>query len=348
MSPLVSVLIPAYNVEHLIVETIESVLAQTWQNKEIIIVNDGSTDDTLSVARRYESSIVKVIDQENRGQCASENRAFQESQGDFIEYLDADDLLAPDKLERQVKLLGGADSEFIASGEWARFFNSPDESLFIPELVWKSMNPVDWLICSWGDGGMMHGAAWLVPRRVAERAGPWNENLSLINDFEFFSRLLLASKGVKFCAGARTYYRSGHPGRLSASKSRSAMESAILSLELGTGYLLAIEDTPRARNACATVYQRFIYSAYPNALDLLDVAEAKVKELGGTNAKPRGTPLFQIISSMIGWKKATCVQQDLYKLGYDKLAPGRYLARLNRYLKHAKYRATLPYISPPR
>ena len=122
MKPLVSILIPAYNAEQWLAETLQSALAQTWQNKEIIVVNDGSTDCSASVARQFESCGVKVISQENKGASAARNRAFQEAKGDFIQYLDADDLLAPDKIERQVQLLGNEENyNCVTSGEWGRF-----------------------------------------------------------------------------------------------------------------------------------------------------------------------------------------------------------------------------------
>jgi len=328
INPLVSIVIPAFNVEAWLAETLESALAQTWQNTEIIIVDDGSTDNTLAVAKTFASSKVKVISQENKGQSAAENRALQEAQGDFIEYLDADDLLAPDKIERQIHLLGDSNSEFVASGEWARFYQSPEEALFISQPLWVDMSPIEWLICAWEGHYMMHGAAWLVPRHIAERAGCWNEKLSLINDFDYFSRILLVSQGVKFCQGARTYYRSGNTNSLSGSKSRKAWESAFLSLELGTNNLLDKEDSLRTRHACTTVFQRFIYEVYPDVPDLQEKAEAKVKQFGGSDLKPSGGPMFQLWSSLVGWKQAKRIQRFAYKNGYLKAAVGWNLSRL--------------------
>ncbi len=116
-SPLVSILIPCYNSEQWLAETIESALAQTWKNIEIIIVDDGSTDNSLAIAKSFESSIVKVISQENKGASTARNIALKEAQGDFIQYLDADDLLAPDKIELQVGLLeNNGDCNLVASG----------------------------------------------------------------------------------------------------------------------------------------------------------------------------------------------------------------------------------------
>ncbi|AFZ36145.1 glycosyl transferase family 2 [Stanieria cyanosphaera PCC 7437] len=326
-NPLVSILIPCYNSEQNLSETIKSALAQTWKNIEIIIVDDGSTDNSLALAKSFESSIVKVISQENQGQSASENKAFAESQGDFIEYLDADDLLAPDKIERQIKLLENSDS-FVASCEWSRFYKSPKEAMFISQPLWKDLDPVDWLVCAWEGHYMMHGATWLIPRKIVEKAGGWDERLSLINDFEYFSRVLLASEGVKFCSGARTYYRSGNTSSLSGSKSTKARQSQFLSLSLGTSNLLAKENSLRTRHVCATVFQRFIYEVYPDVPELSKQAAAKVKELGGSNLKPTGGLMFQFLSKLVGWQQAKKMQKLSYQYGYQKTAVGWKLSKL--------------------
>src|SRR5271166_3102837 len=102
MKPLVSILIPAFNAEAWIGDTIRSALAQTWQRKEIIIVDDRSTDQTLTLARRFASKEVVVVTQENQGASAARNHAFSLSQGDYIQWLDADDLLSPDKIAKQM------------------------------------------------------------------------------------------------------------------------------------------------------------------------------------------------------------------------------------------------------
>ena len=309
MKPLVSVLIPCYNAEKWLSQTIESVLAQTWDNIEIILVDDGSTDNSLAIAHQFESRGVKVIAQPNRGASAARNLAFNISQGDFIQYLDADDLLAPDKIERQLQLLLDGNLEYVAAAEWAKFYNSPQEAKFISDLVWTDKSPVEWLICSWEGGGMMALHAWLVPRKIAEVAGPWNEDLSLNDDGEYFCRVVLASKGVKFCSGAKIYYRSGNSSSLSATKSASAMKSAFLSFELGTNNLLAKESGNRTRHACATVFQRFIYDVYPSMPELIKKAEEYVDLLGGSDLQLTAGSRFHAISKLFGWKITRRIQR---------------------------------------
>src|SRR5207249_10697135 len=102
MTPLISILIPAYNAEAWIGDTIRSTLAQTWPRKEIVVVDDGSTDQTLQVARQFASRDVFVVTQVNQAASASRNKAFQHCQGDYIQWLDADDFLAPVKVTRHL------------------------------------------------------------------------------------------------------------------------------------------------------------------------------------------------------------------------------------------------------
>ena len=328
MKPLVSILIPAYNVEKWIGETIESALAQTWGNIELIIVDDGSKDNTLAIAKKYESAKIKVISQSNKGASAARNTAFQEAQGDFIQYLDADDLLAADKIKHQVQLLENANSNFVAAGEWARFYETSSEALFVPQILWADMSPVDWLVCAWENHYMMHPAAWLIPRKLADMAGYWNESLSLDDDGEYFCRVVLASQGVKFCWGAKSYYRSGISGSLSGSKSDKAWKSGFVSIELGMRHLLEVENTSRTHHACASRFQRFIYEVYPAVAELRKQAEENVKKLGGSDLKPQGGPMFQLLSNIFGWKYAKQIQNFVYKYGYAKAAWGWKLAKV--------------------
>ncbi|HEY9851383.1 MAG TPA: glycosyltransferase family A protein [Leptolyngbyaceae cyanobacterium] len=312
MTPLVSIIIPCYNAEFWIAETLQSALSQTWQSKEIIVVDDGSTDKSLAIIRKFNSPQVKVIVQKNIGASSARNRALKEAQGDFIQYLDADDLLAPDKIERQVQLLKNGNSDCVAAGEWARFLNSPKEAKILPQAVWNDMLPVDWLICSWKGGGMMPIHAWLVPHTIAQKAGIWNEQLSLNDDGEYFFRVVLASQGVKFCPGAKSYYRSEVKGSLSRKMSPSALASAFLSIELCTQHLLAREDSYRIRHSCAAAYQRFIYLAYPDVPELVQKAEAQVKLLGGSDFPIEGSRMLQFFSMILGWKVVKQIQKVIY------------------------------------
>src|SRR5436190_19861081 len=148
MEPLVSILIPAYNAERWIADTIRSELAQTLPRREIIIVDDGSRDQTLQVAQQFASSKnVSVVTQENQGASAARNKAFELCQGDYIQWLDADDLLSPAKIARQVEASDryGSERTLFSSG-WGYFYFRIAKASFIPTSLWCDLSPVEWLV----------------------------------------------------------------------------------------------------------------------------------------------------------------------------------------------------------
>lgn len=301
---LVSILIPAFDAERWLGQAIQSALDQTWRWREIIVVNDGSGDTTGKIARGFESAEVRVIEQSNRGASAARNVAFRESRGAFIQYLDADDLLHPEKIEIQMRRLARKEPGFVASGAWARFYADPGTARFVPEPVWADLDAVDWLVASWTGGGMMHPAAWLAPRDVVEEAGPWDETLTLNDDGEFFCRVLLASRGVTFCGEARSYYRSGLQGSLSATRSWPSHLSAWRATEASVAHLLAREDSLRTRRAGADCFQRLAFQFYPDVVDLVRSAEHHARQLGGSTLKYDGGRVIRCLSKTVGWKMA--------------------------------------------
>ena len=178
MQPLVSILIPAYNAEPWIADTIRCALAQTWPRKEIVVVDDGSADHTLAVARRFEVAGVKVVGQANQGASAARNAALGMCRGDYIQWLDADDLLAPDKIGQQLALLeGGAGPRTLLSGAWGSFGYRVSKAAFVPTALWEDLSPAEWLRRKLGQNLYMMNASWLVSRELTAAAGPWDTRL---------------------------------------------------------------------------------------------------------------------------------------------------------------------------
>src|SRR6266480_3226990 len=216
MKPLVSILIPAYNAEKWIGYTLESAVNQTWPHKEIIVVDDGSRDRTAEVARGFASKNVTVVSTENRGHSSAANTAFRLCQGDYIQELDADDLLAPDKIERQLAAVREGDSKrILLSSPWAHFHYRASRARFVPNSLWQDLSPVEWLLRKMGENLHMQNATWLVSRELAEEAGPWDSSLQYDQDGEYFCRVLLASEGTRFVPEARVFYRVSGSNRIS-------------------------------------------------------------------------------------------------------------------------------------
>lgn len=308
---LVSILIPCHNAAPWLAATLESALGQTHPRCEIIVVDDGSRDQSATIAAQFVSRGIRLVRQEQRGAAAARNTALRHARGEFLQFLDADDLLAPDKIARQLVRLRAAPYGRVAAGAWASFMDDPTSAVFKHEPVWTDATGLDWLVLSWSGGGMMHPAAWLTPRGVAERAGPWNEALSLDDDGEYFCRVLLASSGVCFCEEARSYYRRHATGSLSHRKSPAAWRSSHDVCRLLQAAALAHEDSPRVRRACALSHLRFAFHAWPYARSLARESLRAAHELDPHAPMPTAGPTFNFIARVLGWRAARTLQYYL-------------------------------------
>ena len=113
MNDLVSIIMPSYNTEKFIVDTINSVLNQTYKNWELIIVDDCSTDDTINIIKQFNDGRIKFFQNDkNSGAAISRNKALTEAKGKWIAFLDSDDLWYPEKLEKQIKFMKENDYHF--------------------------------------------------------------------------------------------------------------------------------------------------------------------------------------------------------------------------------------------
>jgi glycosyltransferase involved in cell wall biosynthesis len=306
MNPLVSILIPAYNAEEWIADTIQSALGQTWPRKEIVIVDDGSTDETLSVARQFASKEVIVVTQANQGAAAARNKAFFLCQGDYVQWLDADDLLAPGKINRQMEAWrDGLSSRTLLSSEWAYFICRPRSAKFIPSPLWDDLCPMEWLLRKMGQNLHMQPASWLVSRELTEAGGPWDTRLSLDDDGEYFCRVILASEGTRFIWGARSYYRwSGFQSLSNVDGSNKKFDSQFLSMRLHIGYLRSLEDSELARATCVRYLENWLPCFYPERMDLFKEAEQLVVALGGRPKVPRLSWKYAWIETLFSHRAA--------------------------------------------
>jgi glycosyltransferase involved in cell wall biosynthesis len=291
MKPLVSILIPAYNAEKWIGDTLQSAVNQTWARKEIIVVDDGSRDRTAELARGFTSKNVRVVSTENRGHSSAANYAFKLCQGDYIQELDADDLLSPDKIERQVVALQEVgDKRILASSPWASFYFRANRAQFVPNSLWQDLCPVEWLLRKMGENLHMGNSTWLVSREITEAAGRWDESLHYDDDGEYFCRILLASRGTRFVPQGRVYYRSSGSNRASyIGNSEKKMESLLRSMRLHIQYLQSLETSDRVRQACLKYIQSWSIACYPEAPEIFAELQAMASQLGGQLEPPRLT-----------------------------------------------------------
>jgi glycosyltransferase involved in cell wall biosynthesis len=327
MKPLVSILIPAYNAEKWISDTLRSALAQTYPHLEIVVVDDGSTDGTFQVVQKFEADGVRLVAQQNQGAAATRNAAYKLCNGDYVQWLDADDLLSPDKVQRQVEAAEQiSDKRTLLSCGWGSFLYRHYRTQFVPTPLWCDLTTTEWLVRKMSWNLHMQTGTWLVSRDLTEAAGPWNTNLLGDDDGEYFCRVLLASNGVRFVPEARVYYRASGAGSLShIGNSDRKKEAQWRSMKLHMNYLRSLEDTPRTRDTCITYMQNWLVFFYPERLDLINEMQSVAQEFGGNLQMPRLSWKYSWIEALFGLQMGRRAQIFLPNLkwsilrSYDKL-----------------------------
>jgi glycosyltransferase involved in cell wall biosynthesis len=316
MHPLVSILIPAYNSEKWIKSTIQSALNQTYSNKEIIIVDDGSTDQTFRIAKQFESDNLKVVSQENQGASTARNRALSISQGDFIQWLDSEDLISSDKIEKQLATYNYCPPEkTLLSSPAGFFYHRPSRAKFICNALWQDLNSFDWLITKFSDTkAHIYIHAWLVSRKLTELAGPWNESLSLNDDGEYFCRIVAESNFVKFINDVKCYYRIGNFSSISNRKSENALKSEVLSINLCVDHLLKLEKSEVVRKASISYLQNLVSGISTDMSYLVEDTKKRIIEMGGSIYPPSESRKFIFIKKTLGLRIANFIKKWLWDI----------------------------------
>ena len=280
--PLISIIIPVYNGEDYVRQAIDSALAQTYANFEVVVVNDGSTDGTERILESYGDRI-RYVTQPNGGCGSALNRAVREARGAFISWLSHDDLMAPNKVARQVEFLGqqGDPGSCVVYGEYSVFYGDEPVTSNVPAVHIPAVRPEHFRYFL-TTRNMLHGCTLLIPRRALLEHGMFNESLKTVQDFDLWFKLGRTERFV-FCPGVGIHARA-HPnqdsnrkrdlfmGEANAMLTRFVREltpkeirsASGTSLVLGT-YLIA--ETLQRRNFTEA-------AAYA-----LELADARVREL---------------------------------------------------------------------
>ncbi|BAZ31745.1 glycosyl transferase family protein [Cylindrospermum sp. NIES-4074] len=192
-TPIISVIIPAYNCEKTIRTTIESVLNQTFTSFELIIINDGSLDSTLDIISQFQDSRIKVFSFDNAGGNVSRNRGLKYAVGEFVSFLDADDLWTSDKLASQLKALH-ANPQAAVAYSWTDYINEKGEFVVSGRRVAANGDIYESLLLT---NFLENGSNPLIRKEAVIVLGGFDESLSAAQDWDMWLRL--ASKFEFVC-----------------------------------------------------------------------------------------------------------------------------------------------------
>jgi glycosyltransferase involved in cell wall biosynthesis len=329
--PEISVIITAWNSGRWIAETLRTVFQQSFQNFEVIVVDDGSTDDTSRIVAGFSDPRLRYARQENRGQSVASNVGAAMARGRFLKFLDADDLWNVQHLAAQHQAICDCPGA-IASCTWGYFRENSDATQPRSEHVNRDFDdPLEWLVTSLTqDEGMMGVWMWLIPREVWQLHGGFSEELTLNKDFDLSIRLLLGSRCVKFAGGALYCYRKGIAEAVTQNRGPRSLASALRTTQLGAASLLAREDSPRIRRICANRFQMWLFSFYPEYPDLVHEAERQIQALGGSDLRLQGGLFLRLLSPLFGWKGVRRLQVFARSLGWVHIQKWTRVRQLRR------------------
>lgn len=311
MTPgLVSIVVPVYNRPGPLQEAVASALAQSYRPIQVLVVDDGSTDETPAVASRLAAENpgeVRALRRPNGGPGAARETGRQAAAGEYLQYLDSDDLLLPRKLELQVAALEGRPELGVAYGICRE--TEPDGSERSPALR-PSDRPIDSMFPTFLAGRWWNTVTPLYRAALCERAGPWSD-LRLEEDWEYDARVAALGPGLAFVPEAVAVHRDLGGGRLSrgaALDPRRLADRAAAHLSI----VAQARRTPEGRSAsperARMARELFLLARQAGAAGLAaESAHLFEASLGiSTAERARGWDfrLYRLLVSGLGWRAA--------------------------------------------
>jgi len=299
--PCVSVVIPCFDAGGTLAEAIASCLGQTYTALEVIVVDDGSADNSCAVAARFGARIT-LARSGHRGGCAARNMGIALSRGRYLQFLDADDWISPCKLEDQVRHLEatGADAVY---GDWRWQLEEQGRARLMPVAVGG---------CA-GDrlAGLLSGTWWvpcnalLYRRSLLERIGGWDECLHANQDGDLLIRALQSGAAVDYAPGMLSVYRSVR-GRASVAgrSDPEAVRSRLMILERAEAQLVTSGAvTDEYQRVFAAAYYRLARAAYAGDRRLSERC-LQCSRRAAPNWRPGGTLAHRVGRALVGFERA--------------------------------------------
>jgi glycosyltransferase involved in cell wall biosynthesis len=231
--PLVSIIIPSYNSRAFLEYAVSSALNQSYEPIEVIVVDDGSNDNTIALFPEFESKGVRCYQIKNGGVCHARNYGLSKCQGAYVQFLDADDILHESKISKQLAIMQRLQAD-VCYTPWLNFkkdIKNSQTKFKFSHLDHNLKRSGKELMISFGlQNWYVPTLSWLVERSLIDKAGPWDIDIINNNDGEYFSRVLFRAEQVVCCNEHLAYYRLT-PNSLSKLNSSSKVNSSFKSYQ---------------------------------------------------------------------------------------------------------------------
>ena len=308
MNDKVSIIVPTRNRKEWLRQALRSANAQTWPNKEIVVVDEASTDDSLAmVAAEFPEACV-VRHETARGPSAARNSGVAAATGDWVLFLDDDDVLHTEHVESLVKATKEAPAGCVVSGRWRRFTMMGDKARLGPVVCAppdrRGLETLAEILEPMGEGSICgHSLLW--PRALIVKV-PWDERLSANGDSDFFGRTILAGAQIVGRPVGMAYYRAHQGERVSSGTAlRRPLSSAQYRLKWSQLLLSHPEHeifAPAMRNGFMALL--IALSGLPEARALVPILKDAYWLWGGEGyfvSNPPSNPLKRILAAGVLW-----------------------------------------------
>lgn len=317
-APLVSVIIPCYNAERWITETLQSVQAQEGINLEVIVVDDGSTDGSATLVEQSFPT-VRLLRTPNGGPGRARNRGIAAARGSYFQFLDADDLLAPGKLARQLTALSESGAD-VAYGNWERAITHADGRLVPTDRVSRQIEgaPEIALFTSF----WCPPAVYLFRRTIVERVGGWPDHLMVGEDARFVLDCALHGARFVYCAAPMARYRV-HTSGSASSRDRFVFNRDVYrnAMEIEAWWRAHGGLTAEREVALVRVLEHVAQASYESHRPLFEEALAELERLR-PDYRPRQPHTLALLSRVVGYRRAEALSLYLRR-GKNRLRPLR-------------------------
>lgn len=310
--PLVSVLIPLYNAEQYIEDTIIRLKKQTYPNIEVIIVDDHSTDKSLKIAQKYVSEQVHVYVNPKKGGNSARNYAFLQSRGEYVKFIDADDFCSDNLIESQIERILSEGTQQTVVFSPVRMYYPDGQRLFPPRRIDRDYVPgIELLLDIWRGKGFNCPHCHLMHRSLVDKVKGWNERIIKNQDGEFFARIYaVADKALSVKSAYVVWWQTGNG--VSTQMSLKAIESVCETHYIISDLIYSYRNDEETRKICGRVMGAYIFFNYPLVKPLLPQVEAYCKETNTVLFFPKRRSI-SVLKFLFGWKITAIISNKYLK-----------------------------------
>lgn len=304
---------PVYNVGKYIEECLKSVIAQSYSNIELLLVNDGTKDNSVEIAEKVLSGWggdYRIIHQKNAGACAARNNAISQATGKYIMHLDADDKIGENLIKEQIEVLrvNNFNPSEIAVCKWVGL---EDSSVRMSEQICHDYDtPSELLVDMYINHVCIYPHCYMVPQELVEKGGLWDTNLVQDEDGDFFARIIVSARHISYNSISTAFYRFGNMTSQSKEISLKAINGFVDTAIKKSNLLFALSTHPKVKDAVYELVTLKPIAYYPYFREVRHKAEKYIKKtIGREIVYPRCSLKERLYYIMvcIGLKKSNLI-----------------------------------------